>query len=57
MEETLPVPDKVAQRRELVNIVANFLSANGDEPLLDSWGLMLSEPAERLALILKRSSF
>ena len=57
MEETLPVPDKATQRRELVNIVANFLSENGDEPLLDSWGLMLSEPAERLALILKRSSF
>ena len=57
MEETLPVPDKVAQRRVLVNFVGSFLPGVGDEPLLDSWGLMLSEPAERLALILKRSSF
>lgn len=57
MEETLPVPDKATQRRELVNIVANFLSENGQEPLLDQWGLMLPEASERLALILKRSGY
>lgn len=50
-EVAIPAEDKSLRRKEIVNIVANFLSSNRNAELLDEWS-MTEEAAARLAKLL-----
>ncbi len=53
-EKELPPLGPDIRRKEVVNIVANFLQDNRDEPLLDDYG-MTTEAFERLLGLLRRN--
>lgn len=47
------VEGRASRRKEIVNIVANFLVLNREEELLDEW-TMTEEASARLAELLER---